>query len=132
MLHRRANLIGKSIRCTGLFGFALWASTSMTLAAPADGWFSLVHDSEGVQATAYTDCDSSAYAVVSVSERGAAERYAVREKFAQKIAPLLPAIFSAAATWLDGEGGQTCDAIDNGHTGHSPAGVNARTPVQCG
>jgi len=98
----------RSPRVAALSAFTLWVLASTGLAAAPNSMSSVVFDRDGVRATAYTDCDGSAYTLTTLTESGVAERYAASDKFAEKIAPELPEILTASAAWLDGDGAALC------------------------
>ena len=74
------------------------------MAAPS----AVVFEADDVRAEVRTDCDASAYVLVTLTMKGAAERFAATEKFSDKVASSLPAIVAGAASWLDGEGRAEC------------------------
>ena len=103
-------------RITGLMALTLGILTAAEFAAASDTASSVVYEADGVRATAYADCDASAYALVSLTDAGGAERYAASDKFGAKIEPYLPAILSASATWLDGDASTLCDGSTKAET----------------
>lgn len=98
------------IRPTALIAAAVVWTLAPSPVAAADSASAIVYEADEVRAEAFTDCDDSAYALVTITEAGAAERYAATAKFADKIAPGLDAILAASASWLNGEGAAHCAA----------------------
>ncbi len=111
-IHKRANRSGRMCRSMSLKSALAGAAALLLL--PESGTFAadmtaVVHEADDVRAEAHTDCDASAYVLVTLTMKGAAERFAAPSKFADKVAPSLPAILDGAAAWLEGEGSDLCD-----------------------
>jgi hypothetical protein len=104
-----------------LFAFAVVGSAAM--AGPSE---TVVYEADGLHATAHTDCDMSAYTVVTLGEAYDASRYAANGSFATLIEPHLEEIFSRSAAWLDGLG--KCDAGPEAET-ITVIGVVSTLPV---
>lgn len=103
-------------RLTGLVALILGNLAAAGFAAASDISPVVVYEANGIRATAHADCDTSAYTLVSLTDGGAAERYAARDKFGAQVEAYLPEIMSASAAWLDGDAGALCDGSTKAET----------------
>ena len=56
----------------------------------------VVYEADGLEATAYADCDAGGYVIAKVSAAAAASRYATHDRFSELIAPHPLDIMAAA------------------------------------
>ena len=118
----------RSVCATGtiLAIMSVFAMAELTAPAMAGNTREVVYEAEGLQATAHTDCDSSAYTVVALGDGHDARRYAAYGSFATLIEPHLEAILTRSAAWLDRPGG--CEAGPNAQT-ITVVGVVSALPI---